>query len=101
MDEERFRKTCIKEKGKKGGIRQPFYGTWVEDFMLRQDVEGLAGKAFEWQTNCIKVKDTFEDGRGRNYANSQTSNQNRQDALNSRVSAVQESETCFVHVLYD
>jgi len=41
MDEERFRKTCIKEKGKKGGIRQHFYGTWVEDFMLRQDVKGL------------------------------------------------------------
>jgi len=27
--------------------------------------------------------------------------QNRQDALSSRVSAVQESETCFVDVLYD
>ena len=37
MDEEGFKKTCIKEKEKRGGIHQPFYGTWVADFMLRQD----------------------------------------------------------------
>jgi len=37
MDEEGFKKTCIKEKNKREGIHQPFYGTWVEDFMLRQD----------------------------------------------------------------
>jgi len=37
MDEEGFQKTCIKEKKKRGGIRQPVYGTWVADFMLRQD----------------------------------------------------------------
>jgi len=37
MDEEGFKKTCIKEKKKGGGIHQPFYGTWVADFMLRQD----------------------------------------------------------------
>jgi len=37
MYKERFKKTCIKEKQKKIGIHQPFYGTWVANFMLRQD----------------------------------------------------------------
>jgi len=37
MDEEGFKNNCIKEKKKRGGIHQPFYGTWVADFMLRQD----------------------------------------------------------------
>jgi len=35
MDEEGFKKTCIKEKKKRGGIHQPFYGTWVAHFMPR------------------------------------------------------------------
>jgi len=29
MDEEGTKKTCIKEKKKRGDIHQPFYGTWV------------------------------------------------------------------------
>jgi len=29
--------SSIKEKGKKGGTHQPFYGTWVVDFRLKQD----------------------------------------------------------------
>jgi len=37
MDEEGLKKTCIKEKGKGGGIYQPLYGTLAVDFMLRQD----------------------------------------------------------------
>jgi len=37
MDEEGFKKTCIRKKKKRGDIHQLFYGTWVEDFMLRQD----------------------------------------------------------------
>jgi len=37
MDEEGLKKTCIKERKQKRGIHQPFYGTWVADFMLRQD----------------------------------------------------------------
>jgi len=38
MDEEGFKKTCVREKKKRGDIHQPFYGTqWVADFMLRQD----------------------------------------------------------------
>jgi len=32
MDKEGFKKTCIKEKKKRGDIHQPLYGTWVEDF---------------------------------------------------------------------
>ena len=31
------KKTYVKKKKKRGGIHQPFYGTWVSDFMLRQD----------------------------------------------------------------
>ena len=37
MDDEGFKKTCIREKEKRGDIHHPFYGTWVADFMLRQD----------------------------------------------------------------
>ena len=37
MDEEGFKQTCIRENDKRGDIHQPFYGTWVVDFMLRQD----------------------------------------------------------------
>jgi len=54
MDEEGFKKTCIKEKKKRGGI-QPFYGTCVADFMLRQDAgrfmlgKYLSGKKIPWQ----------------------------------------------------
>ena len=39
MDEEGFKKTCIREEKKRGDIHQPFYGTWVADFMLRQNAE--------------------------------------------------------------
>jgi len=37
MNGEGFKKTCIKEKKKRGGIHQPLYGTWVAGFILRQD----------------------------------------------------------------
>ena len=37
MDEEDFKTTCIREKKQRGDIHQPFYRTWVADFMLRQD----------------------------------------------------------------
>jgi len=37
MDEEKFTRTCIKEKERGGGIYQPYYGTWVADFMLKQN----------------------------------------------------------------
>jgi len=50
-----MRKTCIKEKKNKGGIHQPFCGTWVADFMLRQDAgrfmlgKYLSDKKILWQ----------------------------------------------------
>jgi len=55
MDEEGFKKTCIKGKKKRGGIHQPFYGIWVADFMLRQDAgrfmlgKYLSDKKIPWQ----------------------------------------------------
>ena len=55
MDEEGFKKTCIKEKNKRGGIYQPLYGTWVADFMLRQHAgrlmlgKYLNDKKIPWQ----------------------------------------------------
>jgi len=55
MDEEGFKKTCIREKKKRGDIHQPFYGTWVADFMLRQDTERfmlgkyLSDKKIPWR----------------------------------------------------
>ena len=47
-------------------------------------------KVLKWQTTSMEEKETLGDGCGRNYANSQSANQNRQDAI-SRVSAVQNS----------
>jgi len=55
MDEEGFKRTCIREKKKRGDIHQPFYGTWVVDFMLRQDAEKymlgkyLSDKKIPWR----------------------------------------------------
>ena len=55
MDKEGFKKTWIKEKEKRGGIQQPLYGTWVADFMLRQDAgrfmlgKYLSDKKIPWQ----------------------------------------------------
>jgi len=39
MKKQIFKKTCIEEKRQRRGIHQHLYGTWVADFMLRQDVE--------------------------------------------------------------
>ena len=80
-------------EGKRGGIHQPHYGTWVADFILRQDAGrfmlgrylsdkksyGSEGDDSGWQWQ--------DSGK---YANSQVSDKNRQDAI-SRVSAVQNS----------
>jgi len=55
MEEEGFKKTYIKERKKGGGIHQPFYGTWVADFMSRQDAgrfmlgKYLSDKKIPWQ----------------------------------------------------
>jgi len=90
MDEEGFKKTCIREKKKMGHTHQPFYGTWVADFMLRQDAGRFILGKYLSDKNPMAVKETIGDGIGRKYANSQFSDQNRQDAI-SRVSAVQYS----------
>ena len=55
MDEEGFKKICIREKEKWGDIHQPFYGTLAADFMLRQDAgrfmlgKYLSDKKIPWQ----------------------------------------------------
>jgi len=59
MDEEGFKKTCIKERKKRTGVHhethQPFYGTCVADSMLRQDAgrlmlgKYLSDKKIPWQ----------------------------------------------------
>ena len=54
MDEESFKKTCIKEKKKRGGIHQPFYGIWVADFMLRRMQEGLCWESI-WVTKKMSI----------------------------------------------
>ena len=54
MNEESFKKTCIKEKKKRGGMHQPFYSTWVADFILRQNAgrfmlgKYLSDKKIQW-----------------------------------------------------
>ena len=55
MDAEGFKMTCIREKKKRGDIHQPFYGTWVADFMMRQDAgrfmlgKYLSNKKIPWR----------------------------------------------------
>jgi len=55
MDEEGFKRTCIKEKEKRGGIHQPLYSTWTAEFMQRQDAgrfmlgRYLSDKKIQWQ----------------------------------------------------
>jgi len=84
MDEEGFKKTCIREKKKRGDIHKPFYGTWVADFMLRQD----AGRFMLGKYLSDKK---FHGSEGDDWGwRCQFSDQNRQDAT-SRVSAVQNS----------
>jgi len=91
MDEEGFKKTCIKEKKKRGGICQPLYGAWIADFMLRQHAGRFTlGKYLSDKKNPMAAKETIGDSGGRKYVNSQFSNQNKQGAI-SRVSAVQNS----------
>jgi len=89
MDEEGIKKTCIREKKKRGDIHQPVYGTWVAVFMLRQDAERfmlgkyLSDKKIPWwqrrqlgiavqEINAMAANETIGDGGGRKYANSQS-----------------------------
>ena len=66
MDEESFKKTCIKENGKRGGIQQPFYSTWVVDFMLRQDARKfMLGKYLSDKKQSLKDLYQGEGKKGR------------------------------------
>jgi len=55
MDEEGFKKTCIREKKTRGDIHQPFYGTWVADFMLREDAERFMIVKVSATAHTVKV----------------------------------------------
>jgi len=107
MDEKGFKKTCIKEKKKRGGVHQRLCGTLVADFMLRQDAgRFMLGRYLSDKNNPDSkhlqnipalvhsedsaAKETIGDGCGRKYANGQFSDQNRQDSI-KRVLAVQNS----------
>jgi len=73
FDEEGFKKTCIREKKKRGDIYQPFYVTWVADFMLRQDAgrfilgkylgdkksHGSEGDEWGWRKQEIRQQPVF------------------------------------------
>jgi len=55
-----FHKTCIREKKKRGDLHQLFYGTWVADFMLRQDARrimlgNLLSTRHEVAIGCVRV----------------------------------------------
>jgi len=65
MDEEGSKKTVIKEE-KRGDIHQPLYGTWVADFMPRQDAGGFMLGKYLSDKNPMAVKETIGDGGGRN-----------------------------------
>jgi len=92
MDEEGFKKTCIREKENRGDIHQPFYGTWVADFMLRQDAgRFMLGKY--WSDSKIPWQRRRRLGIMAVAGNTPTASfltQNRQGTI-SRVSAVQNS----------
>ena len=72
MEKESFKKTCIKEKEKNGGIHKPFYGEWSGGLYGETGRRKVyAGGVFEWQKNPMEAKETLGNGGGREYANSQ------------------------------
>ena len=72
MDEESFRKTCIKEKRKRGGTHQPFYGTWVNvmllwdagRFMLGKYLSGKKEPARSWEKLSGLLEHGFHEIEG-------------------------------------
>ena len=76
-----FQKDLCQGEGKKG--RHPPAFVWHMGSRLHAGTgyrKVCAGEVFEQQKMFMETKETFGDGGGRNYANSQCSNQNRQDA---------------------
>jgi len=65
MDDEGFKKTCIKEKKKRGGIHQPLYGfehiersAKLLDYFLRSNKSNInqyIGSGLHAETGCRKV----------------------------------------------
>jgi len=73
------------EKGKKGKHSPTFPQHMVNRLHVETGCRNVyARKVFEERTNSIEAKETFGDGFGRNYTNSQSSDQIRQ-VLISRV----------------
>ena len=90
-----FKKTFIKEKEKRGGIHQPFYGAWVSDFMLRQDAgRFMLGKCLSYKQNPMKPKETIGNGSGRKYANSQFTNIDKIQSAGCRLCRIAREARC-------
>ena len=71
---------CIKEKRH---LRLPSFLRHVSSRLHAETGcrKICAREVFEKQQKSMEGKETIRDGGGRNYANSQFSNQNRQDAI--------------------
>jgi len=69
MDEERFKKTCIKEKGRYPPAILRHTGSRLHAETGCKRV--YAGEVFELQKKSLEAKETIGDGSGRKYANSQ------------------------------
>jgi len=73
------------------GTHQPFYGTRVGDFMLRQDARGfMLGKYLSYKKNPWKQRRRLGMAVAENTPTASFFNQSKQDTI-SRVSAVQNS----------
>jgi len=74
MDEESFKNTCIKEKEKRGGPHQPFYGSGLHAATGCRKV--YAREVFDLlHKNPMEAKEMprIGNGGGRKYANCQFS----------------------------
>jgi len=72
MDEESFKQTCIKEKEKRGGTQQPFYGSGLHAETGRRKVYAME-VFYLLHKNPMEAKEMIENGGGRKYANRQFS----------------------------
>jgi len=70
-----------RKKGKHPPIFLQHMGTKDRTYVETGYWNVFAGKVFEWQTNSTEAEETFWDGFGRNYTNSQSANQIRQDLI--------------------
>ena len=54
----------IKEKGKREGTHQPFYGTWVAAFMLKQDAGRFMLGKYLSDKKSMETEQTIGDDGG-------------------------------------